>query len=114
MKLGAWLLTGVYYDQASGSGGAPSLRQNGDYAFYGVVDQALWRVETGSDRGLNFFARVLAAPSDRNIVDRYVDAGLTFKGPMKSRANDILGLAFAYARKRPTRPSPAPSLASRP
>ena len=100
VKLGAWVLTGVYHDQV-GSGGAPSLRQNGDCAFYGIVDQALWRVETGSDRGLNFFARILAAPSDRNIVDRYLDTGLTFKGPIGSRANDVLGLAFAYARTSP-------------
>jgi porin len=111
VKLGAWVLTGVYHDQVSGgSGGAPSLRQNGDYAFYGIVDQALWRVETGSDRGLNFFARVLAAPSDRNSVDRYVDTGLTFKGPIGSRANDILGLAFAYARISPAEAASEPYL----
>src|SRR5271157_3683794 len=78
------------------------LRQNGDFALYGVVDQMLWRLgENSSDRGLSFFARVLATPSDRNLVDHYFDAGLTFKGLIEPRANDILGLAFAYARISP-------------
>ena len=99
VKLGAWLLTGVYNDL--GQGGSTRirpLRQNGDFAFYGVVDQMLWRLGgNASDRGLNFFARVLMGPGDRNIVDRYFDMGLTFKGPIESRANDILGFSFAYA-----------------
>jgi len=102
VKLGAWVLTGVYHDQVQGgSGGALSLRQNGDLAFYGIVDQALWRFANTSDRGLNFFARVLTAPGDRNIVDCYFNTGLTLKGLVESRANDILGLGFAYARISP-------------
>jgi porin len=73
----------------------------GDYAFYGVIDQILWRAG-GGDRGeLDFFLRALAGPGDRNQIDRYFDTGLTLKAPLASRPDDTLGLGLAFARISP-------------
>ena len=52
----------------------------------------------GSDRGLNVFVRRSLAPSDRNIVDTFVDGGLTFKGPFATMPDDALGLGVAFGR----------------
>jgi porin len=78
------------------SGGAP-LQHQGNYALYAVGDQMLWRPDSNSDRGLSVFARVAATPSDRNLINAYVEGGVTFKGPIASRPDDTVGLAIAYA-----------------
>jgi porin len=103
VKLGAFVHTGEFPEErmaASKSalaGGMPRLW--GDFAVYGVIDQMLWRIGgTDASRGLSLFARTAIAPGDRNLVDFYCDSGLTFKGLIESRPNDMIGLAFAYAR----------------
>jgi porin len=108
VKIGAWVHTGSFADQrfdAQGGllavSGGPPLQHPGNYAFYGVVDQMLWRVAEGSDRGLSFFLRGTAAPSDRNPIDLYADGGFTFKGPIASRPDDTVGLAVAVGRVSP-------------
>ena len=45
---------------------------------------------------MGVFARVIGAPSDRNLVDFYFDSGVTFTGMFRSRPNDALGVGFAY------------------
>jgi len=42
------------------------------------------------------FARAGIAPGDRNLIDIYVDGGLTYKGPF-GRADDQTGIAIGYA-----------------
>src|SRR6266478_1233123 len=87
VKLGAWVHTGSFADQRfnaqSGllaASSANPLQHAGNFAVYGVIDQMLWRADgSGSDRGLNFFLRASAAPSDRNLINLYFDTGLTFK-----------------------------------
>lgn len=105
VKFGAWYIAGSFADPRfnaqggllAGSGGPP-LQHAGNFSAYGVLDQMIWRAAPGGDRGLNFFLRATAAPSDRNLIDLYVDTGLAFKGLFDSRPNDSLGLAFAYSR----------------
>ncbi|WP_084253358.1 carbohydrate porin [Sphingomonas pituitosa] len=46
---------------------------------------------------LRGFVRLTLAPEDRNPVARYLDAGITAKGLLKARPDDILGLAVATA-----------------
>jgi porin len=109
VKFGAWVHTGQFADQRfdaqggllAASGGRP-LQHAGNFGLYGVIDQMLWRVPgSSSDRGLNGFLRVLAAPSDRNLIDLYADGGLTFKGPFESRPDDTIGLGLAFGRISP-------------
>jgi porin len=108
IKIGAWVDTGSFADQrldAQGGllavSGGPPLQHWGNYAFYGIIDQMLWRLPGGSDRGLSFFLRGTAAPSDQNLIDLYADGGFTFKGPIASRPDDTVGLAIALGRVSP-------------
>jgi porin len=45
--------------------------------------------------------RVVAAPADRNLIDIYLDAGMTYKGLFDSRPDDTAGLGVAYGRVSP-------------
>jgi porin len=108
VKFGAWYIAGSFADpQLNGrggllavSGGQP-LEHGGNFSAYGMIDQMIWRAEAGGDRGLSFFLRAMTAPGDRNQIDLYADAGLTYQGPFDSRPDDALGLAFAYGRVSP-------------
>jgi porin len=107
IKLGAWLHTGTFADERFNgeggllaAGGVP-LAHRGNFAVYGVIDQMLWHSPACADCGLSAFMRATAAPTDRNLVDFYLDAGVTFKGPLPGRPDDTVGVAFAYARISP-------------
>jgi porin len=109
LKLGGWLHTGRFADQRFDSvggllaltGGAP-LQHSGDFGVYGIIDQMLWRATGNNGPGeLNAFLRAVVTPSDRNLIDGYVDAGLTYKGLFESRPNDTAGLGLAYGRISP-------------
>ena len=54
-------------------------------------------MESDSDNGLSMFVRAIGAPGDRNVIDFYLDAGLTYKG-IFGRKDDLFGIAFAYDR----------------
>jgi porin len=77
------------------SSGRP-FQHHGDFSFYGIVDQPLL-VNEAENTKLAVLARAMGAPSDRNLVDFYFDAGLVYKAPF-GRADDQLGLAIGYAR----------------
>jgi porin len=81
-KLGGWYQNGTFSDR----------RGNG--ALYAIADRELLR--TGA-RTLRGFIRAGAAPSDRNLVRSYVDAGLSYKGPFAARPEDTLALGLAHA-----------------
>lgn len=106
-KLGAWYATTDFNDvhyglNASGvqvslgaDATATPLTHNGNGGIYGVADQMIWR---GKDSSLNVFLRGGFAPSDRNVVSYYVDAGAGLKGPLPGRPDDMLTFGVAYAR----------------
>ncbi|MGI4954073.1 MAG: carbohydrate porin [Janthinobacterium lividum] len=72
--------------------------RRGSYGLYAVADQLVYR-ETGTkDQGAAVFLRFTGAPGDRNLVNFYVDAGVTYKGVVPGRNSDTLGLGFALAR----------------
>ena len=108
IKIGAWINTGSFADQRFNSAGGllaasgSPLQHRYDYALYGIVDHEFWSDPRNSDRSLDSFLRITAAPSDRNLIDLYADAGLSFKGPMRSRPDDTIGLAFAIGRISPS------------
>ena len=101
-KLGGWYATSTHFqDQRFDtqgislasplSNGAPFNHQ-GNWGVYAVAD--------GTIAGpLSGFARIGAgSPNDRNLINFYADAGLTYKGPIPVRPDDTAGIAFAYAR----------------
>ena len=91
---------GGFYDSKSfpeEDGAAP---KHGDYGFYAMADQLLYR-EAGGDqddpRGLGIFARTGFAPNpDRNVVSFDFETGLNYTGLLPSRAKDITGIGFAF------------------
>ena len=111
-KAGAWFQTGQYADVLAGSTAA------GNSGYYFIIDQMLVResaeVVPGQnssgknfkesvsvakpDQGLGWFSRMGFAPSDRNFVDYYFDAGFTYKGLVPWRDDDTVGVAFGYAQ----------------
>lgn len=107
-KLGAWLNLGRFDDQrftatgrslADPSGTGTPARLRGDPGIYAVLDQFVLRLPGGGDdAGVGVFARVGAAPSDRNLVDLNFDAGVTVKGLLPGRPDDTFGIATGYAR----------------
>ena len=108
VKIGAWQHFGRFDDQRFGTDGlslanplsnAIARRKRGDSGIYGLIDQQIYRLP-GDDatKGIGVFARVSASPQDRNLVDLYVDGGVTFSGLFASRPDDAFGASFAYTR----------------
>ena len=104
-KLGFWYDTGSFPDQRfdaarlsladpGGSGVPRMLRHN--FSLYAVMDQTVWRPDPDGPRAIGIFARIMGAPSDRNLVDASLNAGVTFKAPFPGRENNSLGLAYGY------------------
>ena len=80
------------------SGGNPHLCR-GTSGIYGIIDQQIYRPEGGdAESGISVFSRISAAPSDRNLVDFFLDAGMVFSGMLPGRPDDKFGASFIYAR----------------
>lgn len=104
-RLGAWFNSERFADQrfdtlgqslASPTTTGIPRRLGGDSSFYGIVDQPLFPAKD-STGGFTLFARLMGAPGDRNLIDLYLDGGVTYKGPF-GRSSDTVGLALGYAR----------------
>jgi len=106
-KLGAWTHLGKFADQRYGADGlslahpdssGEALQRRGDRGVYGVLDQQIYRLADDPAKGVGLFARIAAAPSDRNPIDFYADGGVNVSGMIASRPDDAFGVAVAYAR----------------
>ena len=88
----------------SGRTFANPVNQNyrGQYALYGLLDQALWREDASENQGVSGFFRATYSPQEnRNMVTWYFDTGLTYTGLFDGRPVDVLGLGFAWAKITP-------------
>jgi porin len=104
-KLGAWYHSGRFADRlfdnrgnslASPLSSGIAESHRGDYAIYGVVDQALWRRDGTKDQGISAFLQIQAAPADRNLSNLFIDGGFNWNAPFADRPDDMAGIAFAY------------------
>jgi len=104
VKVGGWYQWGDFehprFDRDGGliaiSAADPRII-DGNYGLYAIIDQMIYRLPgDGDPKGISIFSRVIGAPSDRNLIDIYWEAGLTFFGMMPSRPHDILGIGFVY------------------
>ena len=109
VKLGAWAHSGSFSDQRYGTDGLPlasplstgaPVAHRGDQGVYAILDQTVYRPVDG-EGGVSIFARASASPSDRNLIDLYADAGVTFSGFWRRRPDDSFGFAAAYSRISP-------------
>ena len=103
-KVGGWYRDGAV-TRGGGTGAdmfesLPDLVRQ-DYSFYAVVDHRLTHGAAGEDSGFSAFLRIMAAPSDRNIVTAFADGGLVYSGPF-GRPDDGVGIGFAVAQTSAT------------
>ena len=101
-KLGGWYATTSFADLHFGldAAGMPvslaspasasPLTHQGNWGIYGVADQMIWRAQKGP-QSLNAFLRAGTSPSDRNLVESYIDGGHRPQGaaarPRRRRAD---------------------------
>jgi porin len=106
-KFGGWRHFGRFADQRWGvdflSLAEPNsigiaIQRRGDFGVYALVDQQIGRIAGDPNKGAGIFARATAAPNDRNLVNFYADAGVSFKGFAPGRPDDLFGVALGYAR----------------
>src|SRR6516162_4302373 len=69
----------------------------GNWGIYAIADQMVWRAAKGP-QSVNLFMRAGVSPSDRNLVEAYMDGGVGFKAPLPGRDNDVLTFAFALSQ----------------
>jgi porin len=109
-KLGGWYATADFADQHFGINGggavvslgvdpsATPIQHRGNGGVYGVADQTVATI--GKDGAINLFARAGVSPSDRNLLNYYVDGGAGFTGLLATlspdRAKDVLTVGVAY------------------
>ncbi len=108
LKLGGWTHLGQFADQrfandgtllANPAGsGVPALHR-GDYGFYGIIDQQLYRPRGGAaDSGISVYGLASMTPSDRNLVDVQLNGGIVFTGFILHRPQDRFGASVVYSR----------------
>ncbi|MEP9369546.1 carbohydrate porin [Xanthobacter sp. VNH20] len=73
-------------------------QSNGDYSFYAILDQMIYRKPGTKDQGIGIFGRVTAAPNAQNSISFYADGGINFKGMVPGREADSFGVAFGTSR----------------
>jgi porin len=106
-KLGMWYdsesFDDLRYDNtgqslaSSATTGIPQTH-HGNYAFYAVMDQMIWRDPQDDDRNWNFFFRPMGTPLyDRNLIDFSLNAGFVMHEPIPERDDDNLGIGMGYA-----------------
>ena len=105
-KIGGWFDT------------APNPNANStqpwNYGFYFVADQMLYQVADSNfapvsdnkgqsttaasptNKGLGIFTHLGLSPQTSSFINFYIDGGLTYKGLIPTRDNDVLGMAVAY------------------
>lgn len=106
-KLGGWYHGGFFQDQRFDGGGRAlsdprstgnAAQRRGNYGLYAVIDQMLWRRPGSVDQGLATFLRLSGSPGDRNLVSFYADGGITYKGLIDGRDDDVAGIGVGYTR----------------
>ena len=108
VKLGGYRHFGRFDDLRYDRAGLPlaspassghARRMRGTSGLYAVVDQHVYRWETGSGpRGMSVYARVSTSPSDRNLIDLWADGGVVVLGMIPQRPDDSFGASVIYAR----------------
>ena len=104
-KLGAWYDTASFPDQrsdttglslANPAGSGVARMHRGNFSIYGIADQMVWQ-KSGGPRSVSAFARIYGAPSDRNLVDWSLNAGVDLNAPLRGRKGDTFGIGYGWA-----------------
>jgi porin len=74
------------------------VRTSGNYLIYGDVNQALYRTDAGSTRGLDALFGMDWSPNDLNRVNSQITTGARFNGTFPSRTQDAVSFAFVWTK----------------
>jgi porin len=106
-KIGAWYDSEGFADLRFDTAGAPLASpasnglpaiHRGDYAFYALADQMIYRSQDDPDRSVSVFIRPTFTPlQDRNLIAFSLNAGVTMKEPLAGRKNDTFGVGVDFA-----------------
>ena len=106
-KIGAWYNSNRFADLAMDNSGLSladpdstgnPLQHQGNFAFYAVADQLIWRDERRPDKTIGLFGRVMGTPlNDRNVIDFSANVGMVAHSPFNNRPSDTFGLGLGYA-----------------
>jgi porin len=106
-RIGAWFDNERFDDLRLGTDGlslaAPAsngipVPHHGDYSFYAVADQMVWRDAANPNRSVSVFGRAMGTPQgDVNLVDYSFNGGVVYHDPIDGRPDDIAGFGFGYA-----------------
>ena len=95
VKAGMWLQTGAEANALDSESGLPNT------GFYLLADQMLLperrEDDSISNEGMGAFAGLGFTPPGRNVVDFYLNTGVTYKGLIPGRDEDTCGLACGLA-----------------
>ena len=108
LKIGAWGHLGKFDDQrfaangmliADPTGPGVPRKLSSNAGIYAVIDQQLYRPTDGDAlSGVTAFSRIALSPSDRNLIDAYIDGGIVFAGMIRQRPEDRFGVSVIYSR----------------
>jgi len=93
--VGPWYHSGQFPDVARGS----NTTFTGSHGIHCEMQQALFRepcCAPEEQQGLGAFAQYGWAPQDRSPVEHYVGAGVVYRGLIRHRDDDTLGLGAAH------------------
>lgn len=95
-SIGVWRYTSKSDDLlAVGSDGNPLQQTN--QGIYALLEQSLFHEKNDPEQGLTMFIRGGVTRNSVNIADRFISAGLNYKGLLPGRDEDQFGIAFAKA-----------------
>lgn len=89
---------GSVYNGGSFADPVTGLLTSGNYLIYVMANQAVYRPDAGSSRGLDVFFTYDWSPDDVNQVNTETTAGVRYAGLVASRDHDSLGFSMIYSR----------------
>lgn len=93
-KFGAYYDTGEF-DELSDE----EKNREGNYGFYIVTDQMVYREPGEGSQGLTLWAAATYAPEEKiNLFPLFLSGGFVYEGVFPGRDDDIAGFGFAYGR----------------
>jgi len=77
---------------------AAGNQRNGSYLVYGMANQAIFRSEAGSNRGLDVTLAFDWSPGDISRENRQITAGIRYNGAIPRRPRDTIALGFVHTK----------------
>jgi carbohydrate-selective porin OprB len=74
------------------------IKSSGNYLIYGMASQALFRLEPGSNRGLDATFGFDYSPGDVTRENVQITAGARINAPFERRPKDHIGIGFVYSK----------------